>query len=118
MFAHNAHVMNGELRGGMWSIFPVAPVMMGQHLRSALGKKLVIIGMSSAANGEGSVDAALQQLGSAPFLLDLRSAPESMQWVNSPQTLRANYTTEMSIRPRKAFDALVAIEQLTPAHTH
>jgi hypothetical protein len=61
--------------------------MMGQHLWSALGADLVIIGVSSAQNGAGlptaslepgGLDAALSRVGPPLFLLDLRATPSDL----------------------------------------
>ncbi|GFE82597.1 hypothetical protein GCM10011487_45970 [Steroidobacter agaridevorans] len=122
LFAHNAHIMNGRLRGGLWNVYPEAPAMMGQHLRSALGDDLVIIGASSSSNGPGlatteaeagTLDAALANLGLPHFMLDLRGAPHTeIPWLSQPQSLRANYTTEMEVSPREAFDAVVYFKKL------
>ncbi|MGH9842990.1 MAG: erythromycin esterase family protein [Blastocatellia bacterium] len=83
VFAHNGHVMNARAEGGTLSALERPATVMGQHLRSALGAELVIIGMSSAQNGTGlptaaleagSLDAALARVGQPRFLLDLRAA--------------------------------------------
>jgi prolyl oligopeptidase len=126
VFAHNAHVMNGELRGGVWSVYRKPPPAMGQHLRAALGKDLVIIGTASTANGRGlpqdtnrgTVENALRSVSRPPFLLDLRSATDmasSSPWFTQLQSMRANFTTQMLISPQSAFDALILLEPLTPA---
>ncbi len=111
LFAHNAHVMNGRLRGGLWNVYPEAPAMMGQHLRAKLGKDLVIVGASSG--NAGTVDALLSDLGLKHFMLDLRAAPRfASSWLQRPQSLSANYTTEMEATPGQAFDAVVYFETL------
>lgn len=46
--------MNGKLRGGIWSVYRQPPAAMGQHLRAALAKNLVIVGMASGTNGPGA----------------------------------------------------------------
>ena len=103
VFAHNAHVMNAASRGGIWSVFSEAPRMMGQHLRSALGNSLVIIGTSAAKSGSGlpvgtplenSVEAALAKIGLPLFVLDLRGAvhdPGALAWLGERRPLRANF---------------------------
>jgi erythromycin esterase-like protein/fermentation-respiration switch protein FrsA (DUF1100 family) len=126
VYAHNAHVMNGELRGGIWSVYRRPPPAMGLHLRAALAKDLVIIGIASATNGpglpqrtnRGSLDDALSQVRAAPFLLDLRNARDSaslMPWLSQAQSMRVNFTTQMLVSPLDAFDALIFVDPLTPA---
>jgi erythromycin esterase len=127
VFAHNAHVMNAASRGGIWSVFSEAPRMMGQHLRSALGNSLVIIGTSAGKSGDGlpvglplenSVEAALAKVGLPLFVLDLRGAvhdPGALAWLGERRPLRANFASELDVDLREAFDALVFMDQLTPA---
>ncbi len=127
VFAHNAHVMNAESRGGIWSVFREAPRMMGQHLRSTLGSSLVIIGTCAAESGDGlpigaplqnSVEAALAKVGSPPFVLNLRGAvhdPGALAWLDQRHPLRANFSSELDVDLREAFDALVFMQRLTPA---
>lgn len=127
VFAHNAHVMNAPLRGGLWDVYPQAPAVMGQHLRSALGKDLIIIGATSATNGPGlpaapsgdtTVDAALARVGLSHFMLDIREAPRAaIPWLQQTQSLRANFTTELKLPLPEAFDAIVHCEQLHSART-
>jgi prolyl oligopeptidase len=111
LFAHNAHVMNGRLRGGLWKVYPEAPVMMGAHLRAALGKALVIVGAGSGH--VGAVDGVLSRVASPPFLLDLRGAPPAVTpWLKRPLSLQANYTTEMDVALGEAFDAMIYFDRL------
>lgn len=125
VFAHNAHVMNAALRGGLWNVYPQAPAAMGQHLKAAAGERARIIGFSSAINGSGlpnggapagSLDQALSRVGQPRFLLDLREA-RGLPWLSEARSLRANFTTEIEIRVPEAFDALVFMERLTPARS-
>ncbi len=127
VYAHNAHVMNAKVRGGIWSVYQQPPVAMGQHLRAALGKDLAIIATLSARNDAGlpqatanrtSLEGALERVGAAPFLLDLRDARDVREvapWLTGLQSMRANFTTQMLVSPQDAFDALVFVEPLTPA---
>jgi erythromycin esterase len=130
VFAHNAHVMNAASRGGIWSVFSEAPRMMGQHVRSALGNSLVIIGTCAAESGDGlpvgaplenSVEASLSKLGLPLFVLDLRRAahdPGALAWLDERRPLRANFTTQLDVDLREAFDALIFMDRLTPAQTN
>jgi erythromycin esterase len=129
VFAHNAHVMNARLEGGIWSALTRAPHAMGVHLRSALHNTVVLIGTSSAANvpgrpwvpDEGNVDSALARVGLPQFLLDLRrshAAPAATAWLTERHTLRANFTTSLLVSPNRAFDVIVFIETMTPARTN
>ncbi|HEY6403109.1 MAG TPA: erythromycin esterase family protein, partial [Blastocatellia bacterium] len=129
VFAHNGHVMNAPAAGEMWKSFAFErpPTAMGQHLRSALGADLVIIGVSSAENGTGlptgslepgGLDAALSRLGPPLFILDLRAALSDRAlaaWLAEPRQLRANFTTSLTVSPSVAFDALLFVNTLTPA---
>ena len=127
LFAHNGHVMNARTRGGIWSVYAQAPAAMGKHLRTALGKRLLIMPISGASGGPalsantpefGSLDSVLSKAGHGHFLLDLRiarkDAPASV-WLAQTQTLRANFNTENLIAPASAFDAIVFFYRLTPA---
>ncbi len=127
VYAHNAHVMNAVIRGGIWSVYPQPPAMMGRHLRAALGKDLAIIGVSAAEIGPGlppapasqeSMEVALGRLGVRTLLLDMRRAadvPALTPWLSQLQSMRANFTTQMRVPPRDAFDAIVFIDRLSPA---
>jgi erythromycin esterase len=131
VFAHNGHVMNAPAVGEMWRSFAFErpPTVMGQHLRSALGADLVIIGISSAQNGaglptasleSGGLDAALSRVGMPLFLLDLRAARSDRvvaAWLAEPRQLRTNFTTSLTVSPSVAFDALLFVNTLTPART-
>lgn len=127
VFAHNAHVMNAPIRGGIWNAYPKPLTPAGQHLRAALGNDLLVIGTSSATNSAGlptasgspdSVGATLARVRLPQFTLDLREArhsPAAAAWLHQPQSMRANFTTELSLSPQDAFDVLLFIHRLTPA---
>jgi erythromycin esterase len=127
VFAHNAHIKNSSTEGGIWNAFERPPTVMGQHLRSALGADLLIIGMSSAQNGAGlpaasleagSLDAAISRVGMPLFLIDLRAARSDRAvaaWLTERRALRANFTTFLTVSPNAAFDALLFVDTLTPA---
>lgn len=129
LFAHNAHVANAAARGGVSSVYPQPPTMMGQHLRRSLAEDLLIVLTSSASDGSdlptetagpGTMDAALSRVGLPPFLLDIRQAqPRSpvALWLNHDQSVRANFTTENVLKPLEAFDAVVYFDHLTPSDT-
>jgi erythromycin esterase len=128
VFAHNAHVKNARTEGGIWSSFARAPNAMGMYLRSTLRDELFIIGTSSAANASGlpavipdpgGLDAALGRVGLPRFVLDLRASRTDRAvtaWLAEPRALRANFTTYLTLSPAKAFDALLFVNTLTPAH--
>jgi erythromycin esterase len=127
VFAHDAHVMNAPVRGGIWSVFSQPPRMMGQHLRAALGETLFIIGSSAARSGPGlpagaplanCAEDALSEVGPPLFLLDLRRAardPGARGWLDQIRPLHANFSTEMDVNLHHAFDAVAFIGELTPA---
>jgi erythromycin esterase len=128
VFAHNAHVKNAQTEGGIWNAFARAPRSMGMYLRSALGDNLTVIGTSSAANraplppgvpDAGSLDTVLARVGPPHFLLDLRTSRTDRTvtaWLAERRTLRANFTTSLTLSPGKAFDSLLFIQTLTQAH--
>lgn len=127
VFAHDAHVMNGRSRGGMWRVYKEAPVMMGARLRARLDGGLLIIGMLAAHNGQGlpvdrplpgSVEATLDGLGIPLFALDLRGARGSghaIAWLEKRRPVRANFDTQMDVVPARAFDVLVFMDRITRA---
>src|SRR5690606_1465195 len=112
-FAHNAHVVDEPVRGGIWDqLGPRAPRLMGSRLREALGDRLRILVSASASDWPGhamdsghdmpDIDAALSRLGTPHFLLDLRPASKDASmapWLQRPRTLRANVVTEFEVVP-------------------
>ena len=90
---------------------------------------MVIIGTSSTRNGVGlppaspladGVDAMLAHVGLNQFLLDLRPARAdraSIAWLMQPHPLRANFNTFLTLTPGTAFDVILFVSTLTPAHT-
>jgi erythromycin esterase len=124
VFAHNAHVMNAPLRGGIWNVYPQPPITMGQHLRAALQADLLIVGVSSAQNGADlpatisdsrTVDAVLGRVGLPHFMLDIRTARAAVPWLEGMQSMRANFTTQIVLSLPDAFDSIVFIDRLTAA---
>jgi erythromycin esterase len=128
VFAHNAHVKNTQTKGGIWDTFARAPNSMGVYLRSALRDNLVVIGTSSVGNPPpfppwvpdvGNLDTALARVGLPLFVLDLRLSHAdrtATAWLAERRTLRANFTTSLTLSPDKAFDALLFVQTLTQAH--
>ncbi|WP_229726776.1 erythromycin esterase family protein [Sphingomonas alpina] len=127
LFAHNGHIMNAPTRGGIWAVYAQAPVMMGQHLRQALGNDLLIMPISAGSNGPGlppatqgsaSLDTRLAATGLEHFLLDIRPARDEAPvgaWLAQTQSIRANFSTENAISPATALDAVIFLDRLTPA---
>jgi erythromycin esterase len=118
IFAHNGHVMNSSLEGGIWSAFRQPPSAMGKYLRAALGRDLVIIGGTSGVVRAGKdsveVDGALSRVGVPRFMLDLRRADGgALQWLSERHTIRANERTVQIVTVRSAFDALYYVDRLT-----
>jgi erythromycin esterase len=126
VFAHDGHVMHMRTRGGIWSVYRRAPATMGLNLRAALGKDLLIMPIVSAAEGfdqptatvsGDSVDATLAAIGRSQLLLDLRKAAKgATAWLRRPRSIRANFSTEFRLTPVDAFDAVIFVDRLTPAH--
>jgi erythromycin esterase len=127
VFAHDAHVMSARSRGGMWSVYKEPPVMMGEHLRARLGKRLLIIGALAAHNGPGlpadrplpaSMEAALERLDVPLFALDLRPARRNAgagDWLDERRPIRANFDSQLHVAPARAFDVIVFMNEIGPA---
>lgn len=124
VFAHNNHVMNSSMTGGIWSAYRQPPPVMGKFLRPVLGGELVIIGGSSGAAPGGAplkddpnnIDTAFAHLGIPRFILDLRSARDAetaFGWLSQPRSLNANSETFVTVTPGDAFDALYFVDTLT-----
>lgn len=127
VFAHDAHVLNWKLAGGIFDAVREPPVMMGSYLRSVYGKDLVIIATSSAWASaqlpapepvEDSIDSVLARIGLPALMLDLSTAPENkaaQAWLSKPQALHANLSSHIMITPATAVDAFYFVDRLTPA---
>ena len=122
VFAHDVHVKNAPTVGGPWRL-DRPPTAMGQHLRAALGDRLVIVGgiggtrPPAPSGNEPSIDATFARARLPRFVLDLRGRadPSVQAWLSSVQTLRVNGDAVISLQPSAAFDALVYVDTLTPA---
>ena len=109
--------------------FEQPPNAMGLYLRSALARDIVSIGTSSDANASGlpaaipdasSIDAALARVGVPRFVMDLRASHDErapIAWLSERRALRAIFTLHMTLAPGIAFDSLLFLDTLTPAHT-
>lgn len=115
VFAHDAHVMNAPLRGGIWSVYSRAPRAMGDFLRETMGDSLLIIGTVAATGASGSTEAVLGRVGVPPFLLDLRKAACSTSaaaWLAERRQIRTNYDTTLDVSLQSAFDAVVFLNEI------
>lgn len=121
VFAHNAHVMNADRRGGYLAGLAQPPRSMGQRLRERLGSRLVIVaeaapGPAPDAREFGDV---VRAAATAPFLLDLRPASGGARaWLNQPRRLRANEHSEALVTPMSAFDVVVVQARHTAARSN
>jgi erythromycin esterase len=127
VFAHNDHVMNAVLEGGIWASFRQPSSAMGKFLRAVLGRDLVIIGTAARATAGGlpqmeadstSLDAALSAVAIPRFIIDIRPARDEQlvfAWLSERRSLYANLETHLTITPSTAFDALFFVDTLTPA---
>jgi len=118
VFAHNAHVMNSSVEGGIWSAFSQPPLAMGKFLRSALGRDLVVIGgtsgVATTVKDSAEVDGVLSRVGVPRFMLDLRTADGgALGWLSARHTIRANDVTVMMVAARSAFDAVYYVDRFT-----
>jgi len=123
VYAHNAHIINAAIKGGVWDAFARPPNSTGQHLRSDPGNRVVIIGTSFAQPASsvqpGSLDAALAQVGLSGFLLDLRPAysdPAVSAWLRFERPMQANIVTFLTIPTSIAFDAILFIDKAKQLH--
>lgn len=127
VFAHDAHVMNWKLDGGIFDVVRDKPFMMGSYLRRVYGNDLFIMATSSATASaalptpepiQGSIDSALARIGLPAMILDIRLAPlntEAAAWLSTPRPLLANLSSHILITPSSAADAFFFVRRLTPA---
>lgn len=126
VFAHNTHVQDALLEGGVWSGFERPPEPLGMRLRAMVGEQLRIIGTAGATSAEGlpftdpgpdSVDAVLARVGVPQFVIGWRTGqrdPGMENWLQEGRRMRSGATFEV-VSPGRAFDGLVFIDRLTPA---
>jgi erythromycin esterase len=131
VYAHDMHVKNAPTEGGVWRGLERPPSAMGQYLRAALGRDLVIVGTSGGpaagttapsdvapGAAPGSVEALLARVGVPRFVLDLRAAradAAANAWITSRQALQTNGDTFVTLAPGAAFDALLFVGALSPS---
>ena len=125
VYAHNNHIMNSRLTGGIWTGLHITSRVLGVNLRQRFGNDLVLIGSSAASANGGmppmeadstSLDDILARAGPAPFVVDLRTAradPATWAWLGRPRALHSA-TSHVAVVPRDAFDALVYLGSLSP----
>lgn len=125
LFAHNTHVQDALLQGGVWSGFERPPEPMGMRLRRVLGNRLRVVGTAGGDSAPGlpftdpgpdSIDATLARAGAPLFVLGWRGRPTSpfiKSWLAETHRLRSGATFEL-VSPGRAFDGLVFMERLTP----
>jgi erythromycin esterase len=128
VFAHNGHVMNSPLLGGIWSTYRRAPRTMGQQLRTSLGSRLIIIGTLAESGPKDapkrsasldSTEVVLARAAKAPFVLNLHKAAcdrHAEAWLSARRPIRANADTQLDVELGSAFDAIVLLDRITPAH--
>ena len=128
VFAHNNHIMNAPLEGGVWNAFRKPPSTMGMALKPALGHDLLIMGGTSGAIGEGlppeeaglkTIDISMAKVGVPNFVIDLRAARsdhDASGWLDKTMPIRANMGTHVLLNPGQAFDALYFVNSLSPTH--
>lgn len=120
VYSHNGHIKNAPMEGGVWNAFSRPPNSAGQYLRSELGNRLVIVGISFPSfNGAqpGSLDIALSKVGKPRFLIDLRSVQKGSQvakWLEQRRPMQANLMTYQTLSTSEAFDAIIYINKVTP----
>ena len=118
LFAHNAHVMDAELRGDAWAAAP--PRQLGSYLRAAFGRDLRLVG--SVVDGAGLAnDHGLEALvaGLSPSLIGLAEAtPASAagRWLHAEQQMHAGDSV-LRLAPARAFDLLAVTPRAHDAPT-
>ena len=129
VFAHNTHVQDAPLEGGVWSSFERRPEPMGMRLLATLGENLRIIGTVGATSAAGlpsmnldadSIDGVLGRVALPLFLIDWRQGrrdPLVSTWLRERRRLRSGSTFEI-VSPGQAFDGVVFMDRLTPARVN
>jgi erythromycin esterase len=130
VFAHNNHVMDAKIAGGIWSTLKQPPASMGLFLRRFYGEDICLTGTSAAAASGGfssfkinprSWDAAFAGIAASQFVLPTRSPQINggvARWLNEARPLHANLATEVMVAVGQAFDAVVFLREFTPSRTH
>jgi erythromycin esterase-like protein len=126
ILAHNAHVFAETLSVTLGPPRPRAPILLGQRLQAALGKRYVVIGTEARVLGyhleeqdpvnQGSLGSALGELGRGWLLIDLDAAardPALAAWLQERHPVRFQWGYQR-IRPAVAADFLVYADSLSP----
>jgi len=126
LWAHNAHVQKQSIEVAGLTRTPAAS--MGEILAGRLGDQYMSIGttVGRLANEEtgrdtsakaGSVDEFFAGVGLPCYLIDLRAAPGTgpvADWLKASHDIRFQ-DTYLRVIPKKAFDALLFVEQASPS---
>lgn len=101
---------------------------MGQRLGVALGARIKIVGMLAPHIADGTarspllpsaVEGVMGRVGKPPFVLALNQSdcsPQAHRWLATRHSIRAIFHTEIDLKTTPAFDAVVLLDHLTPAH--
>lgn len=122
-WAHNAHVQMTEVTGPALPAGRLPPA--GLHFKKRLGERYLAIGAAyggpsrdgGAPIPPGSVDAALGNLSSTPFLLPLRGgnpSPAAKSWLAEERPMRFQ-VQHLLVSLGKAFDVVVWFDTATGA---
>ena len=126
VYAHNNHIMNSLITGGIWTRLRLTSPPLGMNLRRRFGHDVVLIGSAAVSVSGGlpsvepdstGLDAVLSQAGKPRFVIDLRegrSDPGAWAWLGQPRSLHAGIMSHVEIVPRQAYDALVYLGNLSP----
>jgi len=122
-WAHNAHVQKTEVTGPALPAGRLPPA--GLHFKERLGERYLAIGTAyggpsrdgGAAIPPGSVDAALGNLSSTPFLLPLRGgnpSPAARSWLAEERPMRFQ-VQHLLVSLGQAFDIVAWFDTATGA---
>jgi len=129
VFASRYHLSSASLKPGFGAEERAAQEVAGTYLRRRFGSRWLTIGNligegevecgnyreSLARAPAESIDGLVGQAGAPLFLLDLRTAPDTVaRWLSQEHTLVAGAQT-LKLPLRAAFDVLFYIDKVTPA---
>jgi|GEM_PF-2933831 len=128
VWAHNIHVSRDYIEVNVPGASKLASMYpMGRFMSTELGAKMVSMGFSYANSvttdslappaRSSSIDGALAGVGKPLFVIDLRTAPAEgpvRTWLNIRNEMRGLGGVTRLV-PARAYDAIIFVDQITPA---